>query len=91
MSYYLCGSCTKKHHPFGQGGARRLADQYQLPVLGEIPLDPEIPSAIGKGEPVVLRGGPSAEAYVETAGRVVAELSRISGAWAVPGPNAMEV
>jgi ATP-binding protein involved in chromosome partitioning len=93
MSYYLCGSCSKKHYIFGKGGGKRMADDFQLPLLGEIPLDARIPSPMGKGQPLVVsdRDSELAASYRNVAGRVVAELSRLSGRWAEAGPGAMEV
>jgi ATP-binding protein involved in chromosome partitioning len=32
-------------HPFGQGGARRFAEDAGLPFLGEVPLDPALREA----------------------------------------------
>lgn len=39
---------------FGSGGGRKLADQYQAPFLGEVPLDVRIRQGGDWGEPVVL-------------------------------------
>ncbi len=93
MSYFICGSCDKRHTLFQEGGGRRMAARYQIPLLGEIPLDGAIPSDLGKGEPLMVRAqsNPVAKAIAEVAGRVAAELSRASGLWAKPGPGAMEV
>ncbi len=93
MSYYLCGKCSKKHRPFGQGGGQKMANSQKLPLLGELPLDPKIPSELGAGEPVVVRDGdgPLGKAFQDLAGQMVAQLSRISQTWANPGPGAMEV
>lgn len=93
MSYYLCGSCNKRHAVFQEGGGRRMAARYQIPLLGEIPLDATLPSELGKGEPVMVRAkdGGVAKAIGEVAGRMAAELSRASGLWAKPEPGALEV
>jgi len=39
-----------KSFPFGTGGAKALSDEFSIPVLGEIPLDPRISEAGDKGE-----------------------------------------
>ncbi len=93
MSYYLCGKCAKKHEIFGNGGAARVARGYNIPVLGEIPLDPDIQGRPGHGQPLLVRERDSdaAQAFRACAGAIVAELSRLSTQWAQPGPNAMEV
>ncbi len=94
MSFFRCGSCDKKHRPFpGRGGAFRLAQEYDLPLLGELPLAVETPSPLGRGEPLLARAPESdaAATFREAAGRIAAGLSRLSDAWAVSGPDAMEV
>jgi len=94
MSYFLCGSCGKKHRPFpGKDGAYRMAQAYDLPLLGELPLSAAVPSPLGRGEPLLIREPDSSEAaaFRETAGRIAAALSRMSEAWAEPGLDAMEV
>ncbi len=53
-----------KYYIFGQDGARRLADEYNLPVLGEIPLVQSIREAGDVGRPAVLQEDtPSAIAF----------------------------
>jgi len=92
MSYYLCGKCSKKHRPFGEGGGKKIAASEKIPFLGELPLDPRIPSELGSGEPIVIRDGdgPLGTAFRELAGKMVAEFSQISQTWS-PGPGVMEV
>jgi len=38
MSYFTCGSCTEKHHPFGQGYTRELADMFGIDMYHELPI-----------------------------------------------------
>lgn len=40
MSYIQCTDCNKKLHLFGESKVEKLAKQYDIPMLGEIPLDP---------------------------------------------------
>lgn len=93
MSYYLCGKCDKEHHLFGSGGGQALADEYGLPLLARLPLDPTINDDAGEGVPVILRQkeGPYLTAFGNLAGRVAAELGKRSVGWAVPSPQAFEV
>lgn len=42
MSYFICDGCDKKHHIFKEGGAKKLGQTLNLPVLGQIPIDTEI-------------------------------------------------
>ncbi|NOY24419.1 MAG: Mrp/NBP35 family ATP-binding protein [Oligoflexia bacterium] len=41
-------------HPFGQGGGRRAAEEYQVPLLSEVPLDGSVREGGDAGRPVVL-------------------------------------
>ena len=54
MSYFECPHCGKPTSIFGSGGGRRLADELELELLGEIPLDPRIHEGGDRGEPIVV-------------------------------------
>jgi ATP-binding protein involved in chromosome partitioning len=38
MSYFLCPECGKRYDIFGSGGARRRAEELNVPFLGEVPI-----------------------------------------------------
>jgi ATP-binding protein involved in chromosome partitioning len=40
MSYLQCPDCSKKIRLFGESQVERLAARYNIPLIGEIPLDP---------------------------------------------------
>ena len=40
MSYMQCPDCNKKIHLFGESKVEKLAKAYNVPLIGEIPLDP---------------------------------------------------
>jgi ATP-binding protein involved in chromosome partitioning len=44
----------KKYHIFGQGGGKRMAERYEVPFLGELPLEEHVREAGDSGTPVVL-------------------------------------
>jgi ATP-binding protein involved in chromosome partitioning len=50
-----------RHAIFGEGGARRFAQEEELPFLAEVPLDPRLREAGDSGEP--LASGPSAAVF----------------------------
>jgi ATP-binding protein involved in chromosome partitioning len=52
---------------FGSGGGRRLADELGIPLLGTIPLDPQVREAGDAGEPLIT---PEIAAIAEAVGRV---------------------
>lgn len=63
----------KKYHLFGEGGARRLADQLEVPFLGEIPIVQQIREHCDAGTPVAstLRDAPIGNAFSSLAKNVV--------------------
>ena len=38
MSYYVCSECEKKHYIFGKKSSLKLANNYDLELVGEIPI-----------------------------------------------------
>ena len=48
MSYFLDPQ-GQAHHLFGEGGGKGLAKQYDVPFLGELPLEPALGTAADKG------------------------------------------
>lgn len=42
MASFECPDCGEIHDVFGTGGADNLAEQFNVPILGQIPLDPAV-------------------------------------------------
>lgn len=72
MSTYVCPNCGHEAHLFGHGGVAAEAERLGVPFLGEIPLSLDVRVAGDSGTPVVLKGGPVAEAYTRLAQRLIA-------------------
>ena len=53
MSYYLKADGTKEHI-FGEGGGQKLADEFNVELLGEIPIDTNIRIAGDSGKPISI-------------------------------------
>jgi len=72
MSYFICPHCKEKHRIFGSGGGKRLADELDVPLLGEIPFFPGVLEGADRGEPIVVSEPqtPAAQALFELAGRL---------------------
>lgn len=65
-----------KYYIFGKGGGRQLAEAYNIPLLGEIPLIKGIADAGDAGYPVALdEESPITQAFLELAGKVAQQLS----------------
>ncbi|MEO8910459.1 MAG: P-loop NTPase [Gemmatimonadaceae bacterium] len=54
MSYFVCPHCEEEHRIFGVGGGKRLAEELEVPLLGEVPFFPAVLSGGDRGEPIVL-------------------------------------
>ena len=75
----------KKYYLFGEQGARRLAEEIGVPLLGEVPIEQKVRETSDEGEPIVASDpeSVSAKAFVELADRVVEQV-RIRNAEAAP-------
>lgn len=54
MSYYLCPKCGTREDLFGDGGGAQLSRQFAVPLLGQIPLVPEVRISGDGGKPLVI-------------------------------------
>jgi len=72
MSYFICPNCAEKHRIFGSGGGKRLADELNVPLLGEIPFFGGVLEGADRGEPIVVSDPttPAAQALFELAERL---------------------
>src|ERR687892_2089663 len=72
MSYFR-GDDGKEYRIFGQGGGKSLAERLGVPLLGEIPIDPQVVSFADIGAPIVLQNPDSevAQRLDETAKELV--------------------
>ena len=62
MSSFVCGNCNTSHRIFGEGGARRISEGFNIPFIGEIPLSSSIMSGSDMGRPIMLTDPDSASA-----------------------------
>lgn len=56
MSYVECPDCGRQIHIFGESHVDEVAKQYDLPVLGRIPMTPAIAAASDAGDVENLQG-----------------------------------
>jgi ATP-binding protein involved in chromosome partitioning len=80
MSVHVCSQCGHVEHVFGSGGGARMAAQYGVQLLGELPLDIRIREDADGGSPTVVSepGSPRALAYFRMARRTAARLSTLN-------------
>ena len=80
MSLHVCTRCGHVEHIFGAGGGARMADQYGVKLLGELPLDVRIREEADGGRPTVVAEPKSerARAYLLMARRAAARLATLN-------------
>ena len=49
MSYALCPDCGKKIHVFGESHIGEIAEEYHVPVLAQMPINPSLAPACDNG------------------------------------------
>jgi ATP-binding protein involved in chromosome partitioning len=80
MSYFVAPDTGARYHIFGEGGGRRVADEYGVPLLAQLPLDPDTRKGGDEGAPIVVRRPESAQAqaFRELAGRIIERLDAVA-------------
>lgn len=73
---YLTQPDGSKLHLFGQDGGKKLAEALEVPFLGEIPINPELPKFADSGKPIVIADPEcaQAQAYNDIAHKVAAMI-----------------
>lgn len=79
MSVHVCSQCGHVEHLFGEGGAQRMADEFQVPFLGKLPLALSIRENADAGTPTVVAAPESVEAalYREIALKLAARVASL--------------
>ena len=77
MSTHICSQCGHEESIFGTGGGVRMAEEYDVPLLGQLPLALRIREDLDQGCPTVVAEPDSelTERYRELARRTAARLS----------------
>ena len=77
MSLHICSQCGHEEHIFGSGGAERICSDYDMPLLGALPLDIGIRRQADGGAPTVVAEPDSrvADIYRTIARKVAIEVA----------------
>ncbi len=81
MSIHICSNCGHEEHIFGSGGGDKMCADYEVEMLGSLPLDRNIREQVDGGTPSVVADpdGRVAEIYRGIARRLgvkIAEMAR---------------
>jgi ATP-binding protein involved in chromosome partitioning len=77
MSYFIAPDTGNRYEIFGKGGGQKLADEYGLNFLGEVPMGMEVREGGDKGVPVVVSApdSPQTAAFRKVAEEVARQVS----------------
>lgn len=77
MSYFTPAELpASKYYIFGQGGGKKLAEQLDVPFLGEIPMVKSISESGDSGKPVILdQDNPMSRAFTEITRKVAQQVA----------------
>ena len=77
MSIHICSKCGHEEHIFGSGGGERMCKDYDVELLGALPLDISIREQADSGKPTVVADpdGRIAEIYRDIARRVAVKIA----------------
>lgn len=77
MSYFTPAELPdNKYYIFGKGGGRKLAERFDVPFLGEIPIIQSISEAGDSGKPVVLNQNPFLDVvFGDIASKIAQQIS----------------
>ncbi len=80
MAYFVCSNCSTRHDVFRPRGGAAPWEDWGVPLLGRIPLEPDLAAFGDDGEPAVraAKDSQTANAFRELARRVAAALSTIT-------------
>jgi ATP-binding protein involved in chromosome partitioning len=90
MSGFVCPHCNHEIDIFSKGGGAKTAEQFGVPFLGNIELDPQIREGGDGGHPIVLEGEESshAKSIFAFARKVVERAKEINSR---PDENVIEI
>lgn len=76
MSTHICSNCGFEEQIFGTGGGDQLAAQYDIPLLGRLPLNAVIRENADAGTPSVMAEDEAADSYIAIAQKILAKLPK---------------
>src|SRR5229473_2114249 len=80
MSYFIAPDTGRRYGIFGEGGGQRVADEFGVPLLGQIPLEMETREGGDSGVPITV-GRPDsaqAQAFRKIAAAAVARVDAVA-------------
>jgi len=80
MSFHVCPGCGRRTSVFGHGGGQHIAERFEVPFLGEIPLTRSLCQAGDRGRPVTEDDdGELSQAFAGLVARLEAAVAEGAG------------
>ena len=73
-----CSNCGNTEAIFGAGGGDYLAEHYQVPLLGQLPLASGIRAQVDTGNPSVSANDEYAPYYISIAKNIEANINKFA-------------
>ena len=80
MASFICPHCSQSVDIFSHGGGQRMADEFEVPFLGSLPLEPAVRAGGDQGHPPAAEGPhhPVAQPFYELARRLAARVAELA-------------
>ncbi len=79
MAYFIPAELPEnKYYIFGKDGGKKIAEEFKLPFLGEVPIYQSIQEGGDAGNPVVLGTGPDSIALQQIAQNVAQQIAMMN-------------
>lgn len=78
MSYFICPHCNERTEIFDHGGGKKASKKFDVPFLGEIPLDTSIRVGGDTGKPIVISDPDSAvsQAFSQLSDLIIQQVNK---------------
>ena len=80
MSLHICSKCGHEERIFGEGGGERMGKDYDIEMLGSLPLDMAIRQQVDSGKPTVVADpdGRVSQIYKQIARRIAVKIGDLA-------------
>lgn len=78
MSTHICENCGHESHIFGKHGGQAMATQFDVPFLGDIPLDIALRESLDAGTPIMVAdpNHPISQRYRHIAAQIAIAIAK---------------
>jgi ATP-binding protein involved in chromosome partitioning len=89
MSTHVCSQCGHEEAIFGEGGGLSISEEYQIDLLGKLPLSLSVRQQSDGGKPTVISEPDSAAAqsFRDIAAKVDEKMSELTNSAGNQGPK----